>query len=149
MLEVYAIAEVSTRFRRTTTDEQSARRVLSVPAGHGPRRVRGNKLVTFQHVRYGVVANIIASHAIARGSIPRVGIFLILPPGQRSRIPSEMLRYDVQALSSTEAPLSLPDLFNEIVIEVSLTLIPSYSAERILSPTSPKGNNPARKARSN
>ena len=25
--------------------------------------------------RYGVVANIIASHAIARGSIPRVGIF--------------------------------------------------------------------------
>ena len=24
-------------------------------------------------VRYGVVANIIASHAIARGSIPRVG----------------------------------------------------------------------------
>ena len=26
-------------------------------------------------IRYGVVANIIASHAIARGSIPRVGIF--------------------------------------------------------------------------
>ena len=25
-------------------------------------------------IRYGVVANIIASHAIARGSIPRVGI---------------------------------------------------------------------------
>ena len=27
-------------------------------------------------IRYGVVANIIASHAIARGSIPRVGILL-------------------------------------------------------------------------
>jgi hypothetical protein len=26
-------------------------------------------------IRYGVVANIIASHAIARGSIPRVGTF--------------------------------------------------------------------------
>ena len=38
-------------------------------------------------LRYGVVANIIASHAIARGSIPRVGIclrfsFLVsAPPG--------------------------------------------------------------------
>ena len=32
------------------------------------------KLLT---IRYGVVANIIASHAIARGSIPRVGIFLL------------------------------------------------------------------------
>ncbi len=27
----------------------------------------------FPYIRYGVVANIIASHAIARGSIPRVG----------------------------------------------------------------------------
>ena len=27
-------------------------------------------------IRYGVVANIIASHAIARGSIPRVGSVL-------------------------------------------------------------------------
>jgi hypothetical protein len=27
------------------------------------------------NIRYGVVANIIASHAIARGSIPRVGTF--------------------------------------------------------------------------
>ena len=31
-------------------------------------------------VRYGVVANIIASHAIARGSIPRVGIILLFFP---------------------------------------------------------------------
>lgn len=34
-------------------------------------------VIKSDHVRYGVVANIIASHAIARGSIPRVGIFLI------------------------------------------------------------------------
>ena len=31
-----------------------------------------------QLIRYGVVANIIASHAIARGSIPRVGMLLLL-----------------------------------------------------------------------
>lgn len=29
-------------------------------------------VIKLEHVRYGVVANIIASHAIARGSIPRV-----------------------------------------------------------------------------
>ena len=33
-------------------------------------------LLVFYAIRYGVVANIIASHAIARGSIPRVGIFV-------------------------------------------------------------------------
>ena len=32
-------------------------------------------LMALLQIRYGVVANIIASHAIARGSIPRVGIF--------------------------------------------------------------------------
>jgi hypothetical protein len=32
-------------------------------------------ILTDLHIRYGVVANIIASHAIARGSIPRVGMF--------------------------------------------------------------------------
>ena len=29
-------------------------------------------------LRYGVVANIIASHAIARGSIPRVGSYILI-----------------------------------------------------------------------
>ena len=32
----------------------------------------------FHYIRYGVVANIIASHAIARGSIPRVGRFFVV-----------------------------------------------------------------------
>ena len=31
-------------------------------------------LVYYQYIGYGVVANIIASHAIARGSIPRIRI---------------------------------------------------------------------------
>ena len=33
-----------------------------------------------KRIGYGVVANIIASHAIARGSIPRVGIVLLFTP---------------------------------------------------------------------
>ena len=35
-------------------------------------------LLVFTRIGYGVVANIIASHAIARGSIPRVGMLLLL-----------------------------------------------------------------------
>ena len=31
-------------------------------------------MAQLNRLRYGVVANIIASHAIARGSIPRVGM---------------------------------------------------------------------------
>ena len=34
-------------------------------------------LLQLKDIRYGVVANIIASHAIARGSIPRVGTLFI------------------------------------------------------------------------
>ena len=37
-------------------------------------------IVSLSILRYGVVANIIASHAIARGSIPRVGNLLSVSP---------------------------------------------------------------------
>ena len=48
------------------------------PGSHGTERQHENLRIfsaCLAPIRYGVVANIIASHAIARGSIPRVGTF--------------------------------------------------------------------------
>ena len=44
-------------------------------------------------IRCGVVANIIASHAIARGSIPRVGIPFFLPFSLRTSIDNHVCMY--------------------------------------------------------
>lgn len=40
------------------------------------------------HVRYGVTANITAFHAVARGSIPRIGVFLFPPASETLNVDS-------------------------------------------------------------
>jgi hypothetical protein len=54
-------------------------------------------------IRYGVVANIIASHAIARGSIPRVGMFLTPP------LDTRLYGFTQRALSLLVFFASVPD----------------------------------------
>ena len=54
-------------------------------------------------IRYGVVANIIASHAIARGSIPSVGIFFAL------------VLYNVSLVHQLNVPIAVEtDVGNEL-----------------------------------
>ncbi len=61
-------------------------------------------------IRYGVVANIIASHAIARGSIPRVGsVFLILDEASTTRL------INAYAVSHATRTLQIPHCTSDIL----------------------------------
>ena len=62
-------------------------------------------------IRYGVVANIIASHAIARGSIPRVGIFFVVVFTLNNQVAASIERTRHERISvlrtfTSEAPAS-------------------------------------------
>ena len=62
------------RLRETNRGKGGGEEESRATTSSSAERVHGNDGIKMDVIRYGVVANIIASHAIARGSIPRVGI---------------------------------------------------------------------------
>ena len=55
--------------------------------------------ITFSNVRYGVTANIIAFHAIARGSIPRIGVFVVAATHPNCAVPTGIAFRKVDVVS--------------------------------------------------
>lgn len=77
------------------------------------------------HVRYGVTANITAFHAVARGSIPRIGVFLFPPQSNNSNVDSIAQRTVMRTMQNAARipPYAIKFVTNDIAYGLASALV--------------------------
>lgn len=91
--------------------------------------------VIHDHVRYGVTANITAFHAVARGSIPRIGVFLFPSHSQSDKLNVDSIAQHTIMRTMQNAARIHTDTIDFVVNDIAYGLASALVVESQTGPT--------------